>query len=51
VEVNSFAEMMQELGRFAPGDHVSVTYYRNGKTHSATVTLQNSQGTTDLIKR
>ena len=51
VEVNSFAEMMQELGRFAPGDHVSVTYYRNGKTHSATVTLQNSQGTTDIIKR
>jgi len=51
VPVNSFAEMMQELGRFAPGDLVNVTYYRNGKTHSATVTLQNSQGTTSLLKR
>ncbi len=51
VQINSFAEMMQELGRFAPGDLVNVTYYRNGKTHSATVTLQNSHGTTEIIKR
>lgn len=50
VEVNSFAEMMEELGRFSPGDLVDVTYYRNGTTHSATVTLQNSQGTTDVIR-
>lgn len=49
-EINSFAEMMQELGRFAPGDHVRVTYYRDGKTHAATVTLQNSQGTTEIIR-
>ncbi|MBQ0160321.1 MAG: trypsin-like peptidase domain-containing protein [Bacteroidales bacterium] len=50
VQVNSFAEMMQELGRFAPGDRVDVTYYRDGRTYGATVTLQNSQGTTELIK-
>ncbi len=51
VEVNSFAEMMEEVGRHAPGDLVDVTYYRNGKTHSTTVTLQNSQGTTAVIRR
>ena len=50
VEVNSFAEMMEELGRFSPGDHVNVSYYRNGTTYSATVTLQNSQGTTEVIR-
>lgn len=50
VQVNSFAEMMQELGRFAPGDHVDVSYYRDGRTYGATVTLQNSQGTTEIIK-
>lgn len=50
VEMNSFAEMMQELGRFTPGDNVSVTYYREGRTHAATVTLQNSQGNTDIIR-
>ena len=48
VSVNSFAEMMEELGRFNPGDHVDISYYRDGKTHSATATLQNSKGTTEL---
>lgn len=51
VSVNSFAEMMEELGRFTPGDLVNVTYYRDGKIHSATVTLQNSKGTTELRVR
>ena len=27
-----------------------ITYYRNGTTHSTTVTLQNSQGTTEVIR-
>ena len=51
VSVNSFAEMMEEIGRHAPGDLVDVTYYRNGRTHSATVTLQNAQGTTSVIRK
>ncbi len=51
VEVNSYAEMMEELGRFRPGDLVNVTYYRDGESHSVTVTLQNSQGTTDIVRR
>lgn len=49
-EVNSFAEMMQALGRFAPGDLVRVTYYREGNTFAATVVLHNSQGTTDIVR-
>lgn len=51
VQVNSFAEMMEEIGRHAPGDLVNVTYYRNGKTQSTTVTLQNVQGTTSVIRK
>ena len=51
VQVNSFAEMMEEVGRHAPGDHVDITYYRNGKTHATTVTLTNAQGTTAVIRR
>lgn len=51
VPVNSYAEMMEEVGRYNPGDHVDVTYYRSGATHSATVTLQNSQGTTGILRR
>lgn len=51
VQVNSFAEMMEEIGRHAPGDHVDISYYRNGKTHSTTVTLTNAQGTTEIVRR
>lgn len=49
-DVNSFAEMMQEIGRYAPGDRVPVSYYRDGRTHSVTVVLQNSQGTTEIVR-
>lgn len=51
VQVNSFAEMMEEIGRHAPGDHVDISYYRNGKTHATTVTLTNAQGNTDIVRR
>ena len=51
VPVNSFAEMMEELGRYNPGDLVNVSYYRDGKTHSATAVLQNSQGTTEIVRK
>ena len=49
--VNSFAEMMEEIGRHAPGDLVDITYYRDGKTRSTTATLQNAQGTTAVIRK
>lgn len=50
-DINSYAEMMEELGRTAPGDHVNITYYREGKTHATTATLQNAQGTTELRRK
>lgn len=48
--VNSFAEMMEELGRYYPGDRVVVTYLRQKQPYSTTVMLQNSQGTTEILK-
>ncbi len=51
VEVNTFAEMMEELGRFNPGDRVEVDYERNGHTNTVEVTLLNSQGNTQIIRR
>lgn len=51
VEVNTFAEMMEELGRFNPGDMVSVDYERSGRTYTVDVTLLNSQGNTHIIRR
>lgn len=51
VNVNSFAEMMEELGRSNPGDKVEVTYWRDGRQYKAQTTLLNSMGTTDIIRK
>ena len=51
VEINSYAEMMEEIGRFSPGDNVSLTFDRDNHIHSVKVTLLNSQGTTEIKRR
>ena len=50
-EVNTFAEMMEELGLFSPGDEVSVDYERDGHTFTVNATLLNSQGNTQIIRK
>lgn len=51
VDVNSYAEMTEELGRCAPGDTVEIAYTRNGRSITTTATLLNSQGTTAIIRK
>lgn len=50
-EVNTFAEMMEELGIFTPGDEVDVDYVRNGKADVVKVKLLNSNGNTSIIRK
>ena len=50
-EVNTFAEMMEELGLFSPGDEVEVDYERNGRTETVKATLLNSQGNKQIIRK
>lgn len=50
-EVNTFAEMMEELGLFSPGDEVEVDYERNGRTYTVNAKLLNSKGTTEIIRK
>ena len=50
-DVNTFAEMTEELGLFSPGDKVEVDFERDGKTQTATAILLNSKGTTDIIRK
>ena len=50
-DVNTFAEMMEELGLFSPGDDVEVDYERDGHTNTVKVTLLNSQGNTQIIRK
>jgi len=50
-EVNSQSAFEEELAYRYPGDKVMVTYVRDNKTTSATVTLVNKSGTTEIVKR
>lgn len=51
VEINSKSEFEEELSHNSPGDKVTVTYLRDGKQGTATMTLVNRDGETSLIKR
>ncbi|MCO6497015.1 MAG: trypsin-like peptidase domain-containing protein [Chitinophagaceae bacterium] len=51
VKVTSGAELQEQISHFRPGEKVDVTYERNGKLTTVTVTLKNSEGTTEMIKR
>ncbi len=48
--VNSGPELQEQLSHFRPGDKIQVTYERNKKLSTATVTLKNSAGTYDILK-
>ena len=51
VEVNTFAELSDELGRFSPGQTVEVDYVRDGRTYTTNATLLNLDGTTDVTRK
>ncbi len=50
-EVNTFAEMMEELGLFSPGDEVDVEYVRDGHADIVKATLLNLHGNTQVIRK
>lgn len=49
VNVNSSAELQEQIGKFRPGDKVSITYVRNGKQNTVPVILKNIEGTTKTV--
>ncbi|MFT3911001.1 MAG: trypsin-like peptidase domain-containing protein [Ferruginibacter sp.] len=50
VEVNSGAELMEQVSRYKPGDKIPVTYVRDDKQNTVNVTLKNISGNYDLVK-
>lgn len=48
--VRTVPELLEQVARYKPGDHVLVTYLRSGKEGSATVELKNIAGTTAVVK-
>ena len=49
-KVTKFGELQGILAKKRPGDKVSLSYLRNKKSHTATVTLKNEQGNTKVVK-
>lgn len=50
-KINSYSAMMEEVGKFNPGDNVSVQFLRNQKLMTVDVMLLNSQGTNKVLTR
>lgn len=47
--VSSGLEMSGQIASFKPGDKVSITYVRNGKEYTTTVTLKDSPGKPEAV--
>ncbi|MDE6142574.1 MAG: PDZ domain-containing protein, partial [Muribaculaceae bacterium] len=51
VEVHNFAQLVEQLNKFRPGDQITVTYYRDNKKATKSGTLRNNQGNTSITKK
>ena len=51
VEVHNFAQLVEQLNKFRPGDQISVTYYRDNKKEIKKGILRNTQGNTTITKK
>lgn len=49
-KIEKFGELQEVMANHKPGDKVNITYIRDKKTHTATLTLRNIQGTTTAVK-
>lgn len=49
-KVTRMAELQELMARKRPGDKLTVTYLRDKKKHTETVTLKNEQGNTKVVK-
>ena len=50
IEVNSPAELQEQVGRYSPGDRIDVLVKRKDKMKQFEVTLRNLQGDTKVVK-
>ena len=48
-DVNTVAELQEQVSTHRPGDKGSVTYFRNGKETTVPIVLKNSAGTTAVV--
>lgn len=51
VDVNSMAELQEQIGRYRPGDAVDVLYLRDNRERNVKVVLKNIENKTTIVKR
>ena len=51
IEINSKSDFEEELSYHYPGDKITITYMRDGKTSTTAINLLNKNGDTDTVKR
>ncbi len=49
VEVNTVAELQEQVGKHRPGDKVSLAYLRSGKQSNVNITMKNVAGNTGVV--
>ncbi len=50
VTVNSTPQLQEQVGKFRPGDKITVSLVRDGKPKDLTLVLRNKEGNTEIIK-
>ncbi len=50
IDVNSVAQLQEQISRFRPGDKVKIELIRDGKSKNVEVILKNTKGNTDIVK-
>jgi Do/DeqQ family serine protease len=49
VKVKTVAELQEQIGRYRPGDKISVVYIRDNKEEKVSVVLKNKMGNTEVV--
>lgn len=49
VKTKTLPEMQEQLGRYRPGNSISIDYIRSGKKHKTSVILKNKSNSTSII--
>lgn len=50
-QINTTADLLETVGRKRPGDEITVTYNRDGRTLESKAVLKNIHGDTSIVKR
>ena len=50
IAITSGPQMQEQVSLYKPGDKITLSYKRDGKENTVTVTLKNKSGNTDVVK-